>query len=203
MTINYDEEHKLVVETKAQQVFATDVLRVLRSVIRRMQSESRKNWTSKDLIDLIDILMVEIATGVTDEDHQRKLVLKAGEAAFNQGKQRDTNPYDWRNQAQENKWWDMGWHDAERKKHLSADKITDAKPTEQKVGRYRVQVARNSEIVEWNEVLYMFVKEGAGTRYAEIVEAQTMAQRFKAVGELSVQVIDSGIESPPDQDISS
>jgi hypothetical protein len=191
MDSKYDDEHKLILETKAQQTFATDVLKVLRSVIRRMQTESRKNWTSKDLIDLIDTLIVEIATGVTDEDHQRKLVLKAGETAFNQGQSRETNPYDWRNQAKENKWWDTGWHDAERKKHLAMQHTTDVKESAPKIGRYRVQVVRNSETVEWNEVLYMFVKEGAGTLYAELVEAQTMAQRFKSSGELSVQVIDS------------
>lgn len=190
-TNNYDDEHKLTLETKAQQTFATDVLRVLRSVIRRIQTESRKNWTTKELIDLIDTLIVEITTGVTDEDHQRRLVLKSGETAFNQGLARDSNPYDWRNQATENKWWDTGWHDAERKKHLAADKITDAKPAAKKIGRYRVQVVRDAETVEWNEVLYMFVKEGAGTLYAELVEAQTLAQRFKAVGETSVHVIDS------------
>ena len=60
-----------------------------------------------------------------------------------------------------------------------------------KVGRYRVQVVRDAQTVEWNEVLYMFVKEGAGTRYAELVEAQALAQRFKAVGETAVHVVDS------------
>lgn len=191
MAANYDEEHKLIIETKSQQAFAAEVLKVLRSVIRRMQGESRKNWTSKDLIDLIDTLIVEIITGVTDEDHQRQLVTNAGKVAFQGGKPRESNPYDWRNQAKENKWWDTGWHDAEHKKHLSEQQITNVKDTAPKVGRYRVQVVRNSETVEWNEVLYMFVKEGAGTLYAELVEAQTMAQRFKSAGELSVQVIDS------------
>ncbi|MEY3219281.1 MAG: hypothetical protein RIT27_638 [Pseudomonadota bacterium] len=191
MAVNYDDEHKLILETKAQQTFAADVLRVLRSVVRRMQSESRKNWTSKDLIDLIDTLIVEITTGVTDEDHQRRLFLKAGETAFNQGQPRSSNPYDWRNQPNENKWWDTGWHDAERQQQLAADKITDSKPMSNKVGRYRVQVVRDAQTVEWNEVLYMFVKEGAGTRYAELVEAQALAQRFKAVGETAVHVVDS------------
>jgi hypothetical protein len=191
MATNYDEEHKLVIETKPQQAFAAEVLKVLRSLIRRMQGESRKNWTSKDLIDLIDTLIVEIITGVTDEDHQRQLVTNAGGMAFQHGKPRESNPYDWRNQAQENKWWDTGWHDAERKKHLAEQQITNVKETAPKVGRYRVQVVRNSETVEWNEVLYMFVKEGTGTLYAELIEAQTMAQRFKSAGELSVQVIDS------------
>jgi len=191
MDSNYDEEHKLLLETKAQQTFVNEVLKVLRLVIRRMQSESRKSWTSKDLIDLIDTLIVEITTGITDEDHQRHLVLKEGETAFNQKQSRETNPYDWRNQAKENKWWDMGWHDAERKKHLATQHVTDVKENAPKVGRYRVQAVRNSETVEWNEVLYMFVKEGAGTLYPELVEAQTMAQRFKSSGELSVQIIDS------------
>jgi hypothetical protein len=191
MATNYDEEHQLILETKTQQAFAAEVLKVLRTLIRRMQGESRKNWTSKDLIDLIDTLIVEIITGVTDEDHQRQVVLNAGETAFNQGKPRESNPYDWRNMAKENKWWDTGWHDAERKKHLATQQVTKVKDQPPKVGRYRVQVVRDSKIVEWNEVLYMFVKEGAGTLYAELVEAQTMAQRFKSAGELSVQVVDS------------
>jgi hypothetical protein len=202
MTTNFEDDHKLVLETKIQQTFATDVLKVLRTLIRRVQNESRKNWTTKDLVDLIDTLIVEITTGVTDEDYQRKLISKAGETAFYQRKPRESNPYHWRDQPKENKWWDTGWHDAEHKKHLAAQQITDVKETMPKKGRYRVQVARNSEIVEWNEVLYMFVKEGAGTLYAELVEAQTMAQRFKSAGELSVQVIDSWESSPPNPSIS-
>lgn len=190
MAINYDEEHQLALETKDQQAFAAEVLKVLRMLIRRLQRENRKHWTTKELIDFIDGLIVDIITGVTDEDRQRETVLKAGEAAFKQGIPRKSNPYDWRSMPKENKWWDTGWHDAERKQRLATQQITQVEAPAPKVGRYRVQAVRDSNIVEWNEVLCMFVKEGAGTLYAELVEAQTMAQRFKSAGELSVQVVD-------------
>jgi len=194
MPVDYDTEHLLKLETKAQQNVAVETLKVLRYLLRRMQDEQRKHWSSQELIGLLDTLMVEISTGVSHEDKDRQRWTQVGERDFTAGKLRTDNPLSVHDKA--HAWWDAGWHDAERKHRQGKEVITQsAQPRTasqlRKPGRYRIQLLRDSQLFEWNEALHMFADKGGGSLYADYEEAQIVVSQLRNAAEGTLTIIDN------------
>ena len=190
---------KLKMETPKQIDFACEVLRVLHSVIRRMKMEHHRSWTTSDLLALLETLIVEINTGVTEEDKMREHLLAKGKAAFRAGRPRNINPYQRENDPQYYNWWDMGWHDGERQKSMSAGtaveihqgRIKGKKGEGKNQTGYRIQHIFKSNITEWNETLHQYSPEGAGTIFHDFEEVSFIAEHLKpgAEGHIQIQTV--------------
>jgi len=167
-----DVDTQLKLNTQAERDFACNALRVLRHVIKRMQMERRKHWQTKDVMALLDTLIAEISSGVTEEDKIRETFIADGKSAQQAGQARTANPH--AADSQYYAWWDTGWRDGER-----ANQTAKAHPmpvvTADNQQRYRVQLNQQSTITEWNETLYMFVEKGGGTVYSDYDEALSLA----------------------------
>lgn len=197
MTPSEKIDPQLSLDTPEQIEFACDVLRVMRLLIQRMQMEGKKNWKAPDLIALLDTLMFEVTTGVTDEDRLRQVQVQAGSRAFNAGQARDGNPHDIH--SQEFRWWDTGWHDAERQRKVAAgDTVTiqqgrTMKAKKRQPGRYyKIRLKEESLVKEWNDVLHQYSPEGQGSLFPRYDEAVALADKLKQgeEGVISVEVVD-------------
>ncbi|OUD14453.1 ribosome modulation factor [Thioflexithrix psekupsensis] len=189
---------RLQLDTPERIDFANHVLRVLRYVIATIQLEKRKQWSSQDLIDLLDKMMLEIAQGITEEDKIREHRLRMGLHAFKQGMSRDKNPYP--TDSQEHSWWDTGWRDGER-----AAKKAQLKPVPEIAAEhrqkprcyYRVQLQDQSGTVEWSAALHMYVAAGGGTLYDDYDEAESLTrhlQQMAKTGVVSLLVVEANTE---------
>ncbi|MDM8547145.1 hypothetical protein [Candidatus Venteria ishoeyi] len=188
---------QLKVETPEQIDFACDVLRTLHSVIRRMRMEQHKTWKTTDILDLLETLIFEITTGVTEEDKMRELLLVQGRVAFQANKPRSSNPYQQKQEPQNYNWWDMGWHDGEREATKAAGGAVEihqgrikAKPKTSKSGKYyRIQHHYKSVVTEWNETLHQYSPENNGTKFDDYEEASTIAERLKQSADGYITII--------------
>ncbi|EIJ40941.1 hypothetical protein BegalDRAFT_0014 [Beggiatoa alba B18LD] len=190
-----DVDNKLKLETQTQRDTACDTLRTLRYFLQRLKMENHKNWTVSELMELIDTMLLEISTGVTEEDKERSIYLKKGEVAFYQGLSRQQNPYPAR--TLQHVCWDTGWHDAERNKRKPATTVqsTTAHTNPTQAGKpqrlYKIQLREASELLEWNDVFHQYAKQGGGSLYEVYDEAVACAERLQknANGIVSVVVV--------------
>ncbi|OQW95494.1 MAG: hypothetical protein BWK79_02285 [Beggiatoa sp. IS2] len=189
-----DIDNQLRLDTQTHIKFACDVLRVLRHLVKRIRMEHRKTWKTEDLLQLIDVLIQEITTGVTEEDKQREAFIAAGKEAFAANIGRAANPHP--KESKYHAWWDTGWRDAEREK-TKTTAVPPKRPLHLETAtasrRYRVQINHKSEILEWNETLHMYVNKGGGTLFTDYDEALALANRLKSdtKGTVSVITVDS------------
>jgi hypothetical protein len=194
-------DNQLRLSNKSEIDFACNVVRVLYHVIKRIKMEQRKTWKTDDLLHLMDTLIVEMATGVTEEDKQREKYLEKGKIAFENHLPRTANPYE--KDSKQFTWWDTGWHDAERsvKKVERPGRIVKSKKTESQ-RHYKVQLNQKSKISEWNDVLHMYVNEGGGTLYEDYEETLALANRLKngATGTVSVVTVEPEASQTVPQD---
>ncbi|ALG68614.1 hypothetical protein [Beggiatoa leptomitoformis] len=190
-----DVDNKLKLETQAQRDAASDTLRALRYLLQRLKMENRKNWSMAELTELIDTMLVEISTGVTEEDKERSVYLKKGETAFYQGVDRQQNPYQLH--TLQRTCWDTGWHDAERNKRkpvatpLATPQKATACGTTPPQRLYKIQLKESSQILEWNDVFHQYAKQGGGSLYENYEDAVANAERLQksANGMVSVVVV--------------
>lgn len=198
-----DVDNELRLNNKNEIDFACNVLRVLHYVIKRIKMEQRKTWKTDDLLHLMDVLILEMTTGVTEEDKQREMYLEKGKIAFENQSPRTANPFE--KDSKQFAWWDTGWHDAERsvkKVERPAGGRIAKRPQMSSQRRYKVQLNQKSKISEWNDVLHMYVNEGGGTLYEDYEETTALANRLKngANGIVSVITVESEDSQsvPPD-----
>lgn len=201
-------------------LFAVNTLKVLRYIMLRMKVEGRKSWKHEDLIHLMEKLIAEaghpsetpVAPSQTaassiagkipqpsapaELPEEREDCIIAGKSAFTGGAVRNSNPYT--QGSDQYKWWDIGWHDAERARKADSGgtvAIQSGRDTSLKKDRiyYRIQLKENSIITEWNEPLHQYSEQGHGTLFMDYDEAQSVADLLakSASGIVSVIAVKS------------
>ena len=182
------------------EVFTRNVLRVMRMFLEEVKADGRKSWKQDDLIQLLDNMLdsvgphevaaeaeVEILLG-----DDRESCIAAGKKGFETGVKRTDNPQEEGTNLR--RWWDIGWHDAER-----AVKVADGGTVTTQSGRqlgikqaetgYRIQRKENSVISEWDDILHQYADEGRGSIFSDYDEAIAMAEKLKIGASGIIKVI--------------
>lgn len=205
-----------------EQAFTRSVLRVMLRVLARMKTDPHAHWRFPEIVQLLQTMAAECTPeavtpvsappkpaqpapesaeeGEEDLEVTRERCLAAGKTAFAEGVARRANPHG--KGLNERKWWDIGWHDAERAEDLAsgtgvviqAGRRIEAQ-TEEK--GFRVQCVDHSEITEWEEILHQYGKAGQGTVYATYDEALMVANRLQQAASGKMRVIST--EDPVDK----
>jgi hypothetical protein len=177
--------------------FSRNVLRVLRHVIEQIKADGRKSWKYDDIIHLLDNLIHDISAAPTpssqsdvdialpqndNNSDDRAGCIAAGKAAFIAKQARQTNPY--AESTEQRRWWDIGWHDAERaKKVAKGGTVTTQSGRQLEIKRalsgYRIQRKENSIVSEWDDILHQYAAVGNGTIFEDYDEALAMMEKLR------------------------
>lgn len=178
--------------------FTRNVLRVLLHVLDRMKAEGHKSWKHQDFVQLIETMLEELAPKAAEAEvaetaggegeelpagHDRGSCIIAGKTAFEKGMPRNSNPHGEGTELR--RWWDIGWHDAERAKKVAGGgtvSIQTGRRAELQLveGGYRIQRKEDSIVTEWDDILHQYAKDGQGSVYSDYDEALAMAEKLRA-----------------------